>query len=97
MLVPVAPAALLAIPSQMSPVGLPQHETIYCNTSDFPASMQSNLRHVPIGTGFTVDKNENTEVDETNEDDPEIAFYKDLRRQEDERQRRLAARQRHQS
>lgn len=79
---------------QISSVPVLDHETIYGETPGSLAARQSNLRHVPTSSDFTTHEDEDTEVDETIEEDPENAFYRDLRRRQEERQKRLAARKR---
>jgi hypothetical protein len=91
---PVAPTIVPTATSQISSVELPHHETIYGDSLGSLAATQPNLWRVPIAADFIVNEDEDTEVDETVEDDLESAFYRDLRRRQEERQKRLSARKR---
>lgn len=82
---------------QISFDAVPHNETIYGDTSGSLAARQSSLWPVPTATNFMSHEDEDTEVEEseeTIEEDPENVFYRDLRRRQDERHKRLAARKR---
>lgn len=76
---------------EMSSIAVSHYDTIHNDTYHSLATGLSNLPRAPPDTDFTPHEDEDTEVDETIEENLETAFYRDLRRRQEERQTRLAA------